>query len=358
LNILLVRLRLIGDVVFTTPIISALSRAYPTARLSYLVEQSAAPVVASNPHLASVITTTHSRGWRRIKDDVALARRLRRERFDIAVDLHGGPRSGWLTWASGARVRVGYDVPGRSWMYTRVVARPKSYRPRHAVENQWDLLAAVDPVFPRKPSRTDDPVAMWSRADDAHSVARHLRAWSIPEDASLIVLHVSAGNPFRRWPEAAFATLAAALARKTPGRYVLVTAGPSDREAALRVIDDARRQSPRDAAARIVAADTLSLGELRAVLDRSALFIGGDSGPLHIASTSRAPIVSIFGPTLPERSAPWRADTIPTRAVEPGPLTCRPCDQRVCAPGDFRCLSGIAATDVERAAEELLGATR
>lgn len=357
MNILLVRLRLIGDVVFTTPIVSALRRRYPTARISYLVEQSAAPVVLSNPHLSSVITTTHSRGWRRIKDDLDLARTIRRAKFDVVIDLHGGPRSGWLTWASGAPVRVGYDVPGRSWMYTRVVSRPKSYRPRHAVENQWDLLVAVDEEFPPAPSRADDPVAMWSSPADVASVSRQLDAWSVPTDASIVILHVSAGNPFRRWPENAFAQVAATIASASSNRYVLVTAGPSDREAAARVITNARQMAPA-AAARIVAADALSLGELRAILDRAALFIGGDSGPMHVASASRAPIVGIFGPTLPERSAPWRDTDIPYRSVEPAPLSCRPCDQRVCIHADFRCLSGIAANDVARAAEQLLGDPR
>ena len=144
MNILLIRLRLIGDVVFTTPIIRALGQHYPDARLSYLVEPSAAPVVAANPHLSELITVTHSRGWRRVRDDLQLGAALRRRRFDLVIDLHGGPRSAWLTWASRAPVRVGYDVPGRSWMYTRVVHRPTSYRPRHSVENQWDLLRAVD----------------------------------------------------------------------------------------------------------------------------------------------------------------------------------------------------------------------
>ena len=79
----------------------------------------------------------------------------------MAIDLHGGPRSAWLTWASRAPVRVGYDVPGRSWMYTRVVARPRAYRPRHAVENQWDLLAApCDPSLAAPATRTTNRVEM------------------------------------------------------------------------------------------------------------------------------------------------------------------------------------------------------
>src|SRR5205814_7939610 len=101
LNILLVRLRLIGDVVFTTPAIRALRRRYPDARLSYIVEEEAAPIVAGNPHLDEVIVAVSPRARGRLRADLALMRRLRRERYDLAIDFHGGPRSSLITWASG-----------------------------------------------------------------------------------------------------------------------------------------------------------------------------------------------------------------------------------------------------------------
>ncbi|OFW20945.1 MAG: hypothetical protein A3G21_23450 [Acidobacteria bacterium RIFCSPLOWO2_12_FULL_66_21] len=107
MKILLIRLRLIGDVVFTTPIPRALKRAYPGAHLTYVVEEAALPVVAGNPHLDAVIVAARPGGLRRLAADLALARRLRRERFDIAIDFHGGPRSSWLTLATGARQRIG-----------------------------------------------------------------------------------------------------------------------------------------------------------------------------------------------------------------------------------------------------------
>ena len=83
-----------------------------------------------------------------------------------------------------------------------------------------------------------------------------------------------------------------------------------------------------------------------ALVDRAALYIGGDSGPLHIAATTRTPIVALFGPTLPERSMPWRDPAIGAIAVDAGPLPCRPCHQRHCVPGDFRCLTAISPTMV------------
>jgi lipopolysaccharide heptosyltransferase II len=356
LTILLIRLRLIGDVVFTTPMIRALRDHYPHARLIYVVEPAAAPVVAHNPHLSEVVVVPKSRGWKRLRDDLHLARRLRRERPDLAMDLHGGPRSAWLAWTSGATRRVGYDIRGRAWMYTDVVHRPRGLHPRHSVENQWDLLAAVDQSFAGAADRTAFRAEMPVAPGASASVVAHLAKQGVnltDPAARLIVLHVSAGNPFRRWPEPAFAGVAAGLVRESPDRFVLITAGPSDREAVQRVLAEARAHAG-EASPRIVSAEHFSLAELRAVFDRSALFIGGDSGPLHIASTSDVPIVGLYGPTLPARSAPWRPPYLGVASIDAGDLPCRPCDQRVCAPGDFRCLTSIDPGTVLRAAERIL----
>jgi lipopolysaccharide heptosyltransferase II len=353
-SILLVRLRLIGDVIFTTPIVRALRRHYSDARITYLVEEPAAPVVRHNPHLDEVLAVPYRRGWRRVTDDLRLARRLRRRRFDLAIDLHGGPRSAWLTWASGARRRVGYDVAGRAWMYTDAVHRPRELRPRHSVLNQWDLLAAVDEALAAGPDRARDRVEMEPGPDSRDSAARKLAGLAVPAEARIVLLHVSAGNPFRRWPAGSFAAVAAELAREDTRRRVIVTSGPSEAAAAEAVAQQARLLAG-DAAAGIMRTGEFDLAELAALVGRAALYIGGDSGPLHVAATTRTPVVALFGPTLPERSMPWRDPAIGAIAVDAGPLPCRPCHQRHCVPGDFRCLTAISPTMVVAAARTLLG---
>src|SRR4029453_10321361 len=142
-TILLVRPRLIGDVILTTPSVQALRHRFPDAKLLYLVEALAAPVVSNNPRIDQTFVMRHRRGWRRWLEDLRLARQLRAQRIDVAIDMHGGPRSGWLTWATRAPMRVGYDVSGRRWMYTHRIARPRGYQPRPSVLNQWDLVAPV-----------------------------------------------------------------------------------------------------------------------------------------------------------------------------------------------------------------------
>ena len=336
--------------VFTTPAVHALRRRFPDAHLTYIVEPAAAPVVVNNPHLDEVIVAPRASGMRGVIGDLELGRRLRAARYDLAIDFHGGPRAWLLTWLSGAPVRIGYEVVGRSWMYTRRVARPRELRRRHSVENQWDLLATLG-VAP--PERSTYPMEMAADPGAAAAVAERLAGAGVSQADALVVVHVSAGNPFRRWPSAHFVDLVASLAAGDPKRRILVTSGPSEGDAAARVIEGARARLGGNAP-QVVSCGEFSLAELRALLDRAALYIGGDSGPLHVAATTRVPIVGLYGPTLPVRSAPWRDESCVTESVDAGELPCRPCDQRVCAPGDFRCLTSILPAQVVEAATRAL----
>jgi ADP-heptose:LPS heptosyltransferase len=340
-------------VVFTTPAIGALRRRFPGARITYLVEAPAEPVVRHHPAIDDVIVVARPRGIARLLYDVTLARRLRARRFDLAIDFHGGPRSGLLAWATGASQRIGYDLPGRGWAYTTRVPWTRSLvPPTHSVINQWALL---EPLGIEPPDRARDAVAMPIDPNAANAVAARLQGAGVPDHAPIVVMHVSAGNPFRRWPAASFASAAAALAASDASRRIIITSGPSESAAAESVAEEARRLAG-GASSGILRTGEFDLAELRALVDRAALYIGGDSGPLHVASTTRTPIVALFGPTLPERSMPWRDPSIGAAAIDAGPLPCRPCHQRHCVPGDFRCLTMISPNMVVEAAESLLTA--
>jgi ADP-heptose:LPS heptosyltransferase len=351
-RILLARLRPIGDVLFTTPIVAALRRRYPDARITYLVERESAPVLDGNPDIDELMVVQRSRGLARLGQDLALARTLARGRYDLAIDLHGGPRAAWLTWASRAPTRIGYRNPGRSWMYTTVVPRARGLVPRHSVTSQADLLA---PLGIPPPAPEADPVRMPDRADVEARVTSWLAAQGVATAQRLIVVHVSASTRFKRWPESSFVDLLVGLAGADDRRRIAVSSGPSDVGAAGRIrAEAASRLGDRSTA--LLDVVVLPLPELRALVGRAALYVGGDSGPLHVAATTRVPIVELLGPTLAERSFPWRDPRHFAEIVEPGPLPCRPCHQRRCTPGDFRCLTGIGPARVLAAAERGLAA--
>jgi lipopolysaccharide heptosyltransferase II len=352
-KILFVRLRLVGDVVFTTPIIRAVRRRYPGAELTYVVEPPAAPVIRSNPHLNDVIVVPTLKGLARLRNDAALAWRLRQHAFDIAIDLHGGPRSSWLTWASGAPMRIGYRIKGRSWMYTVVVDRSADLAPRHSVVNQWDLLRPLGIDDDCDPVR--DAVEMAEDPSAAAAVDSRLAGAAIDPTHPLVLIHVSAGNPFRRWPPAAFEELVVGLARRDARRRIVLTSGPSEAAAAAGIASQARARLGALASA-VPDLGEFDLAELRALAGRASVYIGGDSGPMHVAATTDTPIVAVLGPTLLERSKPWRDPSWFSEVVDVT-LPCRPCHQRTCQPGDFRCLTWIEPARVLEAAERALAAS-
>jgi lipopolysaccharide heptosyltransferase II len=351
MKILLVRLRLIGDVVFTTPAVRAIRRRFPDAHITYIVEEEAAPVVIGNPHVDAVIVarSPHARG--RLRADLSLIGRLRRERYDLAIDFHGGPRSSLITWASGARTRIGYEVVGRSWMYTTRVPRPRVLRQRHSVVSQWDVLT---PLGIPPPDPEVDAPEMPEDCGAAAAVASRLARAGVSPQHSLIVVHVSAGNPFRRWPQASFVDVVCQLASGNPQRRIILTSGPSDEGAATAVAQEARARLSADRRPAVVLCGEFNLAELRSLVGRAALYIGGDSGPLHVAGTTGVPVVGLYGPTLPVRSQPFRSAAFRSAAADVQDLPCRPCDQRRCVPGDFRCLTRISPDRVVELAERLL----
>ena len=228
MKILFIRLRLIGDVIFTTPSLRAVKRCLPDADLSYVVEREAAPILSGNPHLSDLIVVDRPRGLQRLTYDFALAENLRTARFDAVIDFHGGPRSSWLTWCTRAPLRIGYSVPFRNWAYTHHVPRSRRLEARHSVVNQWDLLAALDKRLGGSPDPQRDSVEMTEDLDVTGAIKHRLAQAGVGPTNPLIVIHVSAGNTFRQWPADYFAQTIATLAKSAPQRRFIITSGPSD----------------------------------------------------------------------------------------------------------------------------------
>jgi ADP-heptose:LPS heptosyltransferase len=236
-------------------------------------------------------------------------------------------------------------------MYTTRVARPRALRPRHSVVSQFDVL---QPLGIAPPDPETDATEMPESPAAAAAVRRRLAEAGIAAANPIVVVHVSAGNPFRRWPKQAFVDLIRRLASGDPRRRIVLTSGPSDAPAAAEIAREARASLADRERAAVVECGEFDLPELRALIGCAALYIGGDSGPLHIAGTTGVPVVGLYGPTLPVRSQPYRSARFISAAAEVDGLPCRPCDQRRCEPGDFRCLTRISAESVAALAEQAL----
>lgn len=330
-EILIVRLRSLGDIVLETPAIAAVHAWRPDLRICVLVEPWCAAVLEGNPAVAEQIL---SRGF------VETARELRRHRFPIVFNQHGGPRSALLTAASGSPVRVCWEGFQFSFVYDVHVPDKKEFfgtPDAHAVEHRISQFYWTG--LPRGPiPRTQ----VFPQADAVESTARSLKEKGIDPGTAYAVLQPGARLATMRWPAEKFAEIARWL-RKSHGIASVVNLGPGDDELASAV-----RREMSDSA---VIADSFDARELIALIAGARVFVGNDSGPAHVAAATGCPCVVIFGFTNPAEWRPWQSEhrIVHTNAV----FEYRRGDKSV-AVSEGRAIASIGIDEVRAACEELL----
>ena len=255
------------------------------------------------------------------------------------LDFHAILKSGLLALASGAPQRVSYARPyGRelAWLFANARARLSPAR-----ASRFERNAALLRFLGIAPSPASAPL----RVDPA--AERKIRA-ALGDGPAPVAVHpgTSEGTPHKRWSPGAYAEVIRALQRER-GLATVVSAGPDPAERAS--AEEVVRLAP--GAARL-APQTTSLAELAALFSRCRLYLGADTGPMHVASLVGTPVVQILGPTDPVENEPWPGT--PARSVRAG-LACSPC-RRGCAAAP--CMRAVAAGAVLAAARELLGSGR
>jgi ADP-heptose:LPS heptosyltransferase len=318
-KVLLIRLRRIGDIILTTPAVKALRTALPLAKLDYVVEEPYRKLVEGNPDIDRVFAVPRRPSRREF---LALVREFRKAGYDAVIDFHGGPRASLLALLSGAKVKAGYAVKYRGFFYDiRVPRAPKQGR-IHSVENHVNLVRALGIEV------GDIPGLVLPRGQVS------------PSDPSLLVLHIGAGNRFRYWGTDNLVRLVRLLG-EIPGARVALIGGAEDKAAEAEI----QEKAPGT----LSYVGELDLGGTAELIRQAAVFVGPDSGPMHIAAAVGTPIVAWFGPTLPANFAPWKPAG-GARILEKA-LDCRPCQQRTCVHGDYRCLQLITPEEVRGSVE-------
>jgi heptosyltransferase-1 len=323
-DVLFIRLRLLGDIVFTIPAIQLFKQRFPGARLHYVVEERFSEIAGLIPGIDHVITVPQRRGLNEI---LAFRRRTSELGIRTAVDFHSGPGSAVLTLASGAARRIGYRTPNRNWAYTRLVDRRSASAPPHSVHNQARLLQGLGIIAGDIPPYPDMAAAGFPLTARLASV-RGIR----PK----VVVHLGAGNRFRDWGMDHFTALVRRLgAEKVP--VFLIGGSPEEqaRAACLRAIPGVHDFS-----------GPMSAKELLSLVAGAAVYVGADSGPLHLASLTSTPLVALYGPNLAAISGPWRRDGVEIIELE---MACRPCSQRNCKYDTIPCMRNISVEKVHEA---------
>ena len=350
-RILVIRLGALGDVARTMPAVECLARAYPRARLSWLVEPAARPLVALGPAVDEVLVFPRQRlvrafrkgHWLRLVSEARqVVRTLREGQFDLVVDFHGLLKSGVLSRLTRAPIRVAWAAPagreGSQWAAThRARMRPGRWSRHERNAALVSYLGVQVGLESETQAASDSGICV----DPA---SRGALRTQFSDHGPGVVLHPgsSRGTPYKRWPVSHFVSLAHAL-REASGRPCLITAGPDsfEQEIAQRIVREA------GASAEIAPGDG-TMVELVALLSEAPLVVAGDSGPLQLAAVLGTPVVQILGPTDPVENAPH--PSAPSRVLRVPP-PCSPC-RSGCS--EAPCMWAVDVDSVFAAALDLL----
>lgn len=332
--ILVVKLSAIGDVAQNLFVLPCLRRAFPDARIGWVVSRGCHALLEGHPELDELHVFERERWggrmgfWRHRREILGLFAQVRRQRYELTLDLQGLARSAIVTAASGARWRAGFRHAREGARASYNLVHDSGSEVRHAIDRSRSLLAWIGAPWPepRRPSETG--AGGWSEASPL-----------APTSRPRIGLLPFARWSTKRWPLRSFAELASRVQERAE---VVVLGSPADAAEA--------RQLTELAPGVVDLCGSVPLAELPGLLRQLDVLVTCDSGPMHIAAAVGTPTVALFGPTDPRRTGPYGDGHVVVRQE----VDCAPCLSRRCAVGDLRCLHRIEVDDVERAVAEVL----
>ncbi|HXV13819.1 MAG TPA: glycosyltransferase family 9 protein [Candidatus Krumholzibacteria bacterium] len=326
-RVLVTRLDYLGDVVLSLPLVDALRARWPGLEVDYLTRTPAADLLFRDARFARVWTQTNG-----ARATASLVRALRARRYRAVIDLYSNPRSAWLAWSTGARVRVGGNRRGRRRLYTHPVVVSREVRRVTDVFVRYGIPLGLDAGQPA--SRPSLVIHRDEAAAADELLARHAGG---AEAASRRRIGVHPGGKWsvKRWPTEKFVELIRILEHEMDGSVVVFT-GPGERDATERV--------RALASGRAVFLDVLPIRTAAAVISRLDAMVACDGGIMHVAAAVGTPTVGIFGSSEPAVWFPY-AGAGPYRAAYID-VECRPCHRHECPLGHTRCLNELSAEAV------------
>jgi lipopolysaccharide heptosyltransferase I len=349
-KILVLRLSAVGDVIRTLPAVKALKEHAPSSSITWIVEEPSQAFLESQPEVDSVILFPRKRWtkgmkslgtvWQTMEEMRGFIAGLRKRKFDVVLDFHGILKSGLLSFLSGSRKRIGYDrsstKEGNSLFSNVKVRLPKEKISRF--ERNFALLRGMGLEV------QDFKYSLHIPSADREYVDSFLKSSAAPLKRPLIAIHpgTSLKARFKRWPPDQYARLADRLVREL-NAAVLFTWGAEE----LEWVEAIRREMEEPS---LLGPKTDSLTCLGEVYRQCDLYIGGDTGPMHIASLMGIPVVVIYGPTDPIENEPF-GNHIKIRKE----VGCNPCHNYSCK--ELLCIKAVSADEVFKATREILSLT-
>ncbi|MFH0787217.1 MAG: putative lipopolysaccharide heptosyltransferase III [Pseudomonadota bacterium] len=344
MNILIIKLRHLGDVLITTPCLTALKEAYPQARITMVVNQGTEDMVRDNPCLSEVVALERApkkKLWDEWRYQKQFISHLRRKCFDLSIDFSGGDRGAILSWLAGAGQRIGYHPRKRNqWWWKKAFTRTvkTSGADQHVVDHHLEAVRLLGINPPKCPLRF-----YWKPADE-DSLNQILLQKGFDHRVPYVVVHPTSRWMFKTWRLEGYAQVIDHI-QQNLGWTVLVTSGPDIKELdAVREISRQCQTNPVDLSGQ------LNLKQLGCLIAGGKFFFGVDSAPMHIAAAVETPVLALFGPSGDHMWGPWGEGHL----VIKKDWDCRPCGEDGCQGSKVsRCLMEITTDEVISGIETL-----
>lgn len=333
-RILIVNVNWIGDVLFSTPFIREVRRAYPQSFIAALVVPRCVPILKSNPRLNEIIIYDEQGEHRGIRGKIKLAGLLRAKRFDTAFLLHRSFTRTLICWLAGIPQRIGYYTKKRNILLTKSIL--PSARPAHKVE-QFLALAQAAGITPSENKDYEFIVA----DEDTEYIDSTLRENKLAATDFLVVINPGGNWDLKRWPQERFARLADRLTAEYQAK-IIITGAEKDVRLAEN-ITAMMKSLP------LILCGRTTLGQLAALMAKVNLVIANDSGPMHLAVSQKTKVICLFGPTSPAVTGPYGKGNYIILQQDAGCAV--PCYRLNCA--DNRCMKAITVDNVMEAVERL-----
>lgn len=324
----------LGDLVMGTPVLADLRRRYPQAHITAMCQSNVAPLLQHDPHIDELYGYKRPNGWIHRNQHGEIIRSIRHGEYDLGVLMTNSLSSAWWFWRGHVKNRLGYATNMRSLLLNKAVPFPLQKETQHLVKTYKMLLEPLGIPL------SETPPQLYISMEENGAAQELLRKQGITIGEHTVI-GINPGAAFgsaKCWLPERFVEVTRRLL-EDPKVFVVYFGDPSGAP----LVNDICKQLPAERVINLAGKTTIR--EVLALIQNCTVFLTNDSGPMHICSALKTPLVALFGSTSDIKTGPYGGGSVIHKRVE-----CSPCYKRVC-PIDFRCMKRI---DVDEVYEALL----
>lgn len=328
-KILVINLMYLGDLLFMTPLLRTLRSNYPAAKIDLLVDQNNQSVVLYNPYISELIAIDKKGYHNKLPNYLRLLFSIRKECYDLVINLHPNERASAIAAFCGAKQIVGLSAKGFGRFFSELVHKRRDI-------HQVDAYLEIGKILGL---RMDNHGLEMQVDRISKQNAEKLWAEAGLWNTKVIGLNTGGSWPTKRWTTDGFAKLAEML--QQDGYQVVFFGGPMDKSMVDEIVGRMKKKP-------VIFTGRVNLLELAALIKKCTVFVSGDSGPMHIATSQGVPVVAIFGPSDPVRYAPYHI----SHCIIKADVECLACGEHKCE--HHSCMKNVTPAQVFLAVKEII----